>query len=299
MQSYDVIITGGSYAGLSAAMALGRSLRKVLVLDSGAPCNQQTPHSHNFLTQDGARPADIAAKAKEQVAQYPEVHFRNELAVSAEKNATGFLLRTAAGNTFQARLLLFATGVKDEMPAIKGFAESWGISVLHCPYCHGYEVKQAPTGILANGDIAFDFARLIHNWTQQLTVFTHGTSQLSAEQTAKLAGHGITVNEQLVEEIVAVNGQVTHLLLKDGSTHPVAALYSRPPFRQHCAIPEALGCNLTEMGHLSVDHFQATNIPGVYAAGDATSPMRSVAAAVAAGNMAGAAMNRELILADF
>lgn len=299
MQSYDVIITGGSYAGLSAAMALGRSLRNVLVLDSGAPCNQQTPHSHNFLTQDGATPADIAAKAKAQVAQYPTVHFKNGLAVSAEKNAEGFLLRTGAGETFQARLLLFATGVKDEMPAIKGFAECWGISVLHCPYCHGYEVKQMPTGILANGDLAFDFARLISNWTQQLTVFTNGTSLLSEEQTAKFARHGIAINEQEIAEIVADHGQVKHLLFKDGSVQSLQAIYARPPFRQHCSIPEALGCSLTEMGHLAADHFQATNIPGVYIAGDATSPMRSVAAAVSAGNMAGAAMNRELILTDF
>lgn len=299
MQSYDIIITGGSYAGLSAAMSLGRSLKQVLVLDSGAPCNQQTPHSHNFLTQDGETPAEIARKAKTQVTQYPTVHFKNGQAVSAEKTTDGFLLTTAVGETFEAKQLLFATGVKDEMPAIKGFAECWGISVLHCPYCHGYEVKQTPTGILANGEMAFEYARLIRNWTNDLTLFTNGAAQLSEEQLAKLAQHDIAINDKEIAEIIQEQGQIKHLLFKDGSIHPLQAVYSRPAFRQHCPIPEALGCKLTEMGHLIVDPFQATNIPGIYAAGDATTPMRSVAAAVAAGTMAGASMNKELITASF
>jgi thioredoxin reductase len=299
MQSYDIIITGGSYAGLSAAMTLGRSLKQVLVLDSGAPCNQQTPHSHNFLTQDGETPAGIARKAKAQIAQYPTVHFKDGLALSAEKATNGFILKTAAGETFGAKQLLFATGVKDEMPAIKGFAECWGISVLHCPYCHGYEVKQFPTGILANGDTAFEFARLISNWTNDLTVFTNGAVQLSGEQLAKLAQHQVVINDKAIAEIVQERGQIKHLLFTDGSIHPIQALYHRPAFRQHCTIPETLGCTLTDMGHITVDAFQATNIPGVYVAGDATTPMRSVAAAVAAGAMAGASMNKEMITAAF
>jgi thioredoxin reductase len=299
MQSYDIIITGGSYAGLAAAMALGRSLKQVLVLDSGAPCNQQTPHSHNFITQDGETPANIAGKAKAQVAQYPTVHFKDGLAVGAEKTAGGFILTTAAGETFEAKQLLFATGVKDEMPAIKGFAACWGISVLHCPYCHGYEVKQAPTGILANGDMAFEYARLISNWTSDLTIFTNGPAELSDAQLEKLAQHRITIADKVIAEIVHEQGQIQHLLFTDGSIHPVQALYHRPAFKQHCAIPETLGCALTDMGYIAVDAFQATNVPGVYAAGDATTPMRSVAAAVAAGNMAGASMNKDLITAAF
>ncbi|HEY9256564.1 NAD(P)/FAD-dependent oxidoreductase [Chitinophaga sp.] len=299
MQSYDIIITGGSYAGLSAAMTLGRSLKQVLVLDSGAPCNQQTPYSHNFLTQDGATPAEIAGKAKAQVAQYPTVHFKNELAINAEKTTNGFLLTTATGASFEAKQLLFATGVKDEMPAIKGFATCWGISVLHCPYCHGYEVKQSPTGILATGDMAFEYARLISNWTNNLTVFTNGAAGLSEAQLAKLAQHQIAINDKVIAEIVEEQGQIKHLLFTDGSIHLLRALYHRPTFRQHCSIPEVLGCTLTETGHIAVDAFHATNVAGVYAAGDATTPMRSVSAAVAAGAMAGASMNKELIAAAF
>lgn len=299
MQTYDVIITGGSYAGLSGAMALGRSLRSVLVLDSGKPCNEQTPHSHNFLTQDGETPATIAAIGKAQVQRYANVHFKTAEVVSGTQHSDGFTLTTAAGEQFQAKKLLFATGVKDEMPAIKGFTESWGISVLHCPYCHGYEVKETPTGILSSGDIAFEFAKMIFNWTKQLTIFTNGGPQFTAAQLAALEGNRIGVNDKEIVEIVQEAGQIRRLLFKDGSTAPLHALYARPVFQQHCTVPEALGCALTPAGHLVVNEFQATSVPGIFAAGDATTPFRSVAAAVAAGNLAGAMINRELAISEF
>ncbi|MDO7742673.1 MAG: NAD(P)/FAD-dependent oxidoreductase, partial [Pedobacter sp.] len=158
---FDVVIIGGSYAGLSAAMALGRALRNVLVIDSGKPCNAQTPHSHNFITQDGETPAAIAAKAKEQVMQYPSVQFLNDIAVAVSGENSNFSVSTSAGLNIHAKKILFATGVKDIMPAIEGFAACWGISVIHCPYCYGYEYKSQPTGILMNGDMAIDMAELI------------------------------------------------------------------------------------------------------------------------------------------
>ncbi|SEW52553.1 NAD(P)/FAD-dependent oxidoreductase [Chitinophaga arvensicola] len=299
MQTYDVIITGGSYAGLAAAMALGRSLRSVLVLDSGKPCNRQTPHSHNFLTQDGETPANIAAIGKAQVQRYPGVQFKDATVISAAQNSFGYTLTTAAGEQFQAKKLLFATGVKDEMPAIKGFAESWGISVLHCPYCHGYEVKNTPTGILGGGDITFEFAKMILNWTKDLTIFTNGGTGFTEEQLEGLTRNRIAVNDKEIVEIIQEQGQIRQLLFKDGSTHALQALYARPVFSQHCAVPEALGCALTPAGHLVVNEFQATTVPGIFAAGDATTPMRSVAAAVAAGTLAGAMINRELAVSEF
>lgn len=131
--SFDVIIIGGSYAGLSAAMALGRSLRTVLVIDSGLPCNKQTPHSHNFITQDGETPSAIAEKAKAQVLHYHTALFHNGLAISGTKTSSGFEITTQQGDIFQAKKLIFASGIKDIMPDIKGFADCWGISVIHCP----------------------------------------------------------------------------------------------------------------------------------------------------------------------
>ena len=184
-QIYDVVIIGGSYAGLSAAMALGRAIRNVLIIDNGQPCNRQTPHSHNFLTQDGSTPAAIAALGKSQVMAYPTVQFVNDKVIAVEGENNNFRISTLGGEKVKARKLLFTTGIKDLIPDIKGFAACWGISVIHCPYCHGYEYKGQQTGILANGDIAFEFGRLIRNWTDRLTIFTNGISTIT-EDTGKI-----------------------------------------------------------------------------------------------------------------
>ena len=291
----DVIIIGGSYAGLSAALALGRAIRQVVVLDSGQPCNRQTPHSHNFLTQDGSTPAALAAVAREQVLAYPTVQLRQEAAVGATGENGHFTVTTASGVVLQARKLLFATGIRDLMSDLPGFAECWGISAIHCPYCHGYEYREQPTGILANGEVAAEMGPLIRNWTDKLTIFTNGPAALSPAQRQQLTARGIAVEETPLRQLAHQNGHLTHLDLADGRMVPLAALYARLPFEQHCTLPQALGCTHSETGHLKVDNMQKTSVPGIYAAGDATSPMRAVGAAVAAGMMAGAALNRELI----
>ena len=292
---FDIIVAGGSYAGLSAAMSLGRALRKVLVIDSGKPCNRQTPHSHNFLTRDGQTPKEIATLAKEQVAKYSTVTFYEGLAVSGAGENGGFEITTQSGDVFTAKKLVFATGVRDIMPDIKGFAESWGISVIHCPYCHGYEVHHEKTGVLANGDLGFEYVKLISNWTQDLTLFTNGKSTLTAGQTAQISSHNIQVVEKEIDSFEQQDGRIRQLIFKDQSTFPLKAIYHKPAFEQHCDIPAALGCELTEQGLLKVDAFQKTTVPGIYACGDNTIAMRSVANAVAAGSFAGAALNRELV----
>lgn len=291
----DAVIVGGSYAGLAAAMSLGRARRNVLILDSGLPCNRQTPHSHNFLTQDGSTPAAIAAQALAQVLAYPTVQLRREVAVAATGADNDFRVTTASGATVRARKLLFATGVHDQMPAIPGFAESWGISVIHCPYCHGYEYRDQPTGILLNGDMAVEQVRLLLNWTPTLTVFTNGPSTIQPEHRQRLSERGIAVEEAPVEQIVHQSGYLTHVVLAGGRQVALRALYARPAFTQHCLLPQELGCTLTEQGHLAVDTLQKTNVPGVYAAGDATTPMRTVSVAVAAGTLAGAMLSREML----
>ncbi|MBO9205132.1 MULTISPECIES: NAD(P)/FAD-dependent oxidoreductase [Niastella] len=296
---YDVIIVGGSYAGLSAAMSLGRSLRKVLIIDSGLPCNRQTPHSHNFITHDGETPGAIANKAREQVLKYETVSIQQGIAVSATKKEDGFELATKDGMVFSARKLLFATGVKDMMPAIPGFAECWGITVIHCPYCHGYEVKQEKTGIMSNGDIAFEFSKLINNLTKDLTLFTNGQSTLSSEQREKLHTRNIEVVETEIAGFEHSNGILQRVLLKDGSAVPLKAMYAKIPFVQHCDIPLQLGCALTEQGYIAVDMLGRTNVAGVYAAGDNTVMMRAVSLAVAGGGMAGAGINKELVDESF
>lgn len=298
-KNFEIIIIGGSYAGLSSAMTLGRALRKVLIIDSGLPCNRQTPYSHNFITQDGTRPSEIAEKAKTQVLKYNTVKFLSDLAMSGKKTGNNFTITTQAGKEFTAKKLIFATGVKDKMPDIKGFSECWGISIIHCPYCHGYEVKHEKTGILTNGMFAFHYAQLIHNWTKDLSIFTNGKSTLTQEQSDKITKHNIPIIEKEIAYLKHKNGNIEQIVFKDGSTHNLKTIYSRPDFEQHCKIPEILGCELTEQGHLKVDMFQKTTVNNIFACGDATSPMRSVANAVATGNLAGAITNNEMIEQEF
>lgn len=296
---FDVIIIGGSYAGLSAAMALGRSRRKVLIIDSGLPCNRQTPHSHNFLTQDGERPDAIAEKARAQVLRYPTVQVLGDLAVSGESLDLGFAITTQTGKKFSAKKLIFATGVKDLMPDIEGITECWGISVIHCPYCHGYEVRDEVTGILDNGDAAIHYAQMIRNLTDELSIFTNGPATFTTEQAGQLEKHQIKVVEKEIAGLKHHKGLLERILFKDGSSTALKALYAKMPFVQHTDLPEKLGCKLTETGFIEVNAMQQTNIPGILACGDNTTPMRSVANAVASGNFAGVVANKELCAEEF
>lgn len=296
---YDIIIIGGSYAGLSAAMALGRSLRDVLVIDSELPCNRQTPYSHNLITHDGSTPAQIAKQAKAQVLQYDTIRFYKGLAVDADKTMYGYSVATDKGERFSAAKLIFATGVRDIMPEIEGFAECWGISILHCPYCHGYEVRHQETGILANGDMTFHMAQLISNWTDKLTIFTNGAHELSKEQLQKIKEHNINIVEKRVSRIVHKKGKLSAIRFVDGTEQELKAIYARPQMVQHCDLPEKLGCKLNEHGLLEVSMMQQTTVEDIYACGDNASPLRSVANAIAAGNFAGAALNREMIMQTF
>ncbi|UII20316.1 NAD(P)/FAD-dependent oxidoreductase [Fulvivirga ligni] len=296
---YDVIIIGGSYAGLSAAMALGRSLRKILIIDGGLPCNRQTPHSHNFITQDGEKPHVIASKAREQVLQYKTVNLVNGLAVEAVKLNSGFRITTDSVDTYTAKKLIFATGIKDIMPEIDGFPHCWGISVIHCPYCHGYEVKSEVTGILANGDAAMHYAMLIRNLTDKLTIYTNGKATFDEAQRLQLDNHNIKVVEREIKAFDHNKGQLKSIIFKDETSAQLTALYAKVDFVQHTDLLEKLGCQLTEQGFIETNNFQQTSVADVYACGDNTSPMRSVANSVAAGNFAGAMVNMELCKAEF
>lgn len=296
---YDIIIVGGSYSGLAAAMALGRALRKVLIIDSGNPCNKQTPHSHNFLTNDGKTPKEIATLGRQQVQAYDTVTFLNAFVTSGSKTETGFAIQLETGEIFTAKKLVFATGIKDTMPAIPGFAECWGISVLHCPYCHGYEVRHQKTGILANGDDAFELAILISNWTNELTIYSNGKSMLTEEQTNKLSKNNINIVETEIASLDHNKGYIENIFFKDGSTAMVKAIYARLPFVQHSTIPQSLGCELTPDGYIKTDMAQRSTVPGIYACGDNTTKMRTVANAVAMGTTAGMMLNKEMTEQEF
>lgn len=293
-KQYDVIIVGGSYAGLSAALALGRLAQAVLILDSGLPCNRQTPHSHNFLTQDGQTPAAIAQQAKEQVLAYPTVTLYEGLAVSGKKIPHGFEITTDTLLTFSSKKLIFATGVKDIMPDMPGIAACWGISVVHCPFCHGYEYKDQKTAILANSDKAVHLAALVSNLSKDIVILTNGVADFTSEQQRKLAQNKIEVIERPIKAIRQEQGNMQAVVFQEGEALAVQAMYAAVAFEQSCSIPMELGCELTQTGYMKVDAFQKTTVPGIYACGDNTNMFRSVSAAVATGAMAGAMVVKEL-----
>lgn len=299
-KKYDVIIIGGSYAGLSAAMALGRALRDILIIDEGKPCNIQTPQSHNFITQDGKAPLVIKDEALEQVLKYKTVKLKKCRAIKTEKlEGGGFRVMDSEGDILETKKLLFATGIKDIMPNTKGFSECWGISILHCPYCHGYEVKQLETGVLANGDIGFEFTKMISNWTYKLTLYTNGKASLTIEQRQKLEAKNINLDEREVQEFIHENGNLKKLVFRDGSRTDLTVMYANVETKQHCDFPESLGCEHIESGLITVNGFQQTSVEGIYAAGDCASMFRSVALSVSSGSVAGAAINHELVNESF
>lgn len=296
---FDVIIIGGSYAGLSAALTLGRSTRNVLVIDAGKPCNRQTPHSHNFLTHDGDKPAAIAKAAKAEVLKYPTVRFLEGKAISAKQIDGGFSVGVENGENFVARKILLATGLKDVLPGIIGLAECWAISAIHCPYCHGYEVKNEKIGLLMNGEHAFEMAKTLNHWNKDLTILTNGKSQLSAEQIEKLKSKSITIIEDEVVELLHNNGYLKDVVFKNGEKIALKAIYLKSDVEQHCNFNEQLGFELTDLKTIKVDEQQQSTAKGVYAAGDCATLFRSLSIITAAGTMAAVVMNREMISEDF
>src|SRR5690554_2215799 len=259
-KNFDAIIIGGSYSGLSAAMTLGRSLRDVLIIDSELPCNRQKPRSHNFLTQDGRTPKEISSLAKQQVECYETVQFHSGFAINGQKTEEGFEIKMQFGKACSGKKLIFATWIKDIMPDIKGFSDCWGISIIHCPYCHGYEFRHQKTGILANGERAFHLASLVDNLTNNITIVTSGKADFDAGQIAKLNKHKIEIVETKVSEMEHENGHVKNVVFNDGRKMAFDAVYAAIPFTQHSGIPASLGCELTEQGYIKTDGFQKTSI---------------------------------------
>lgn len=296
----EVIIIGGSYAGLSAALALGRSLRRVLIIDAGQPCSRQVPRTHNFLTRDGETPREIAAIAREQVSRYPTISFLEQSVTEVQKTINGFEVSTDSGDIFPALKLILATGIRDLLPDIEGFSRCWGISIIHCPYCHGYEYHGQQTGLLITGEPTMHLAAMIHNLTPSLTILTNGVNpDLTEYQLQQLEQRKIQIHTSVIREFVHQEGKLQSILLEDGSSLPMEVMYAKVPFIQQNTIAEELGCTHTEYGHIKTNSFQKTNVPGVFACGDNTSITRSVAAAIASGNVAGAMVNKELIEAAF
>jgi thioredoxin reductase len=268
------------------------------VVDSGKPCNRYTRHSHNFITQDGEKPFEIAQKAKNQVLKYDTVTLREDLVLSASQTEFGFEVITAEKRVTASKLII-ATGIRDIFPAIEGFEDCWGKTIIHCPYCHGYEFKGENTGIMANGERAFHLASLVNNLSDSISLITSGKADFTEDQLYKLERNKINIIEKEIKKVVHENGELKEVRFDDDSVQTFTALYAALPFEQSSSIPVALGCEMTEMGYINTGFLQKTTVPGVYACGDNAGMMRSVASAVASGNTAGAGVNSELTAERF
>ena len=290
---FDVIVVGGSYAGLSAATQLARARRRVLVIDAGRRRNRHADRSHGFLTQDGTEAAAIAAQARAQLRAYPTVAWANETAVAASSAGAGFDVALPDGGTVRGRRLILATGVADTLPAVDGLQERWGTSVFHCPYCHGYELDEGAIGVLAAGEASLHQALMLPDWGQ-VTLLLNGAFEPQPDQLAALARRGVAVERTPVARI---DGRAD-VVLRDGRRLPLAGLFVAT--RTHIASPLAgqLGCALEAgpMGpYVATDAQKASSVPGVFCCGDMARPAGNVALAVADGALAGIAAHRSLI----
>ncbi|MEK6347849.1 MAG: NAD(P)/FAD-dependent oxidoreductase [Burkholderia sp.] len=299
MQSHhEVIVVGGSFAGLSAAMQLARARRRVLVIDGREPRNRFAAHSHGFFGQDGRTPEEIVGDATAQLAAYPSVQFRIGQATRAERTAQGFAVTLADGSTATADRLILATGVRDVLPPLAGLSERWGASVLHCPYCHGYEIgRDGRLGVLATHPMSFHQAMLVSDWGPT-TWFTHGAIVPSADELAQVAVRGVRVEASPVVEVLGSAPELSGLRLADGQVVPLDALFVGTQLQMASDLASQLGCEFDEGTAgpvVRVDAWKQTNVPGLFVAGDASNPMTNATFASSSGVMAGVAAHRSLI----
>ncbi len=296
---FDVMIVGGSSAGLSAALVLGRARRSVLVFDDGKPCNRFSHASHGFMTRDGSRPDDLLQIAREQLTPYDTVTLQRSTVIRVTQSDSGFRVETDAGQVHTARKLLLATGVSDTLPAIEGIERFWGTSVFHCPYCDGWEVRDQAIVVYNDSETAFHQVMLLHPWTHKLTLCTGGTNKLTSEERARIAKNGIRIIDTPVTRVEGSDGKIERVVLADDSRVECVTIFVHVVVGQRTSFPHDLGCAFTEQGLVQVDVFAQTSVAGVYAAGDMATPMRSVAIAVAQGATAAFGINHALAGEDF
>lgn len=293
---YDTVIIGGSFAGLSAALYLGRARRSVCVLDTRKPRNRFTDASHGQFAQDGSDPATMLETMRAQVAAYPTVSFVDEGAVDAIRNGDAFSVSLSTGDVVTGARLLLAFGITDILPDLPGLAERWGRSVIHCPYCHGYEFSDKRLGVLNLSPMSVHQASLIPEWGRT-TFFLNG-STIDSEAAADLARRGVVIEPARIDRLLGEGTHLSAVQLADGREQPLDALYIGPTYRFSSDIANRLGCAI-ENGALgpviSVDEMKATNVTGVYAAGDITRAGHTVTFACADGVMAALAIHRSLV----
>ena len=293
---YDVIVVGGSYAGMAAALQLLRARRSVLIVDAGQRRNRFVSEAHGFLGFDGADPAQIAATARAQLHQYPGLTWIDGAVTRADGTRDRFTITLADGGQHHARRLLFANGVADELPQIDGLAERWGTSVFHCPYCHGYELDQGRIGVIASGPNSLHQAMLLPEWGD-VTLLVNEALALDSAQQAELSARGVSIAQG---PIARLSGHAD-VVLSSGQVLEFAGLFAAPTCAPASDIAQQMGAKIVEnaMGRMiATDDMKQTNLAGVFACGDTARMPHSLSLAVGDGAWAGATIHRSLVFPD-
>ena len=295
-ETYDAVVIGGGAAGLSAALALGRSRRRVLVASEGDPRNAPSHAAHNIFTRDGTPPLELLGIGREQLAPY-DVTLRDEYVIDLRPSGAGFLVKFESGEV-SARGIILATGVQDLLPEIPGFEELWGTGVFHCPYCHGWEVAGKRLALYGCGESVLHLATLIRGWSDDLVLFSDGPIDLSDEEVESIRRNGIVIREERVERLEGTD-HLEAVVLTSGERIERDGLFMGPKQELRSDMAQRVGCNLTAQGKVESDPTGRTSVDKVFVAGDASSGQQSVSSAAASGMVAGAGLNHDLLVEEF
>jgi thioredoxin reductase len=297
MNEYDVVVIGGGPAGLSAALVLTRALRSVAVVDAGAPRNARATSMRGFLSRDGLPPLELLRVGRAEVKACGGRLIEGTVAGLRRADHGGFQVLLADCSRLTARRILVATGLRDELPAIPGVVDRWGRDLLHCPYCHGFEVRDQPLGVLGNGPDSVQHALLVRQWSSDVVFFAHH-DEVAADQREELSARGIGVVDGPVRRLVVDDDRLTGVELDDERVVSRAAVFVRPRLVPSTDVLVGLGCALDEAGWVRTDGFGRTSVPGVWVAGNAANPRAQVISAAGEGSSAAIALNADLVEQD-
>ncbi|MGE2833545.1 NAD(P)/FAD-dependent oxidoreductase [Mycobacterium sp. SMC-4] len=297
---WDCVIVGGGAAGLSAALVLGRARKDTLVVDSGAQSNLSAPGIGGLLGYDGEPPAQLYARGRRELDRYPSVTVRDGEVLTATPNEGGFTVDLADGSNARTRRLLLATGMRYEYPDVPGLSQLWGSTVFHCPFCHGWEVRDQPLAVLAAGAQAVHKALLLRGWSSDIILLTDGPPAIPEDDLARLSAAGIRIDDRPVARVVAEDSQLASVEFADGDRLARRGLLVSSALYQRSALAAKLGVRFAAANPISaeaieIDPMYQTSVPGVFAAGDVCAQLPQVAAAIAAGSGAAASVVRSLM----
>jgi len=299
---YEVVIVGAGPAGLSAALILGRARRRVLVCDAGHPRNARSHGLHCYLTRDGIDPEAFLRLGREELRAYETVELRQAEVTDARRlsstGAANFEVTLGNSEHLTSRKLLLATGVVDELPTVEGLSQFYGTSVFHCPYCDGWEMRDQPLAVYGHGENGLGLALELTFWTRNLVLCTDGPAELSGDDIQRLLKRNISLNENKIARLEGSAGVLERIVFANGESLAVRGMFFSTGQRQGSHLPQQLGCKFTEQGCVRTYDYERTDVPGLYAAGDASRFAQFAVVAASEGALAAVAINKELMKED-